>query len=57
MLTSQCFDASSDQQPIMKAILEECLPIINEEMKKLFLDKYFFPYSKGITLKLLKTDE
>lgn len=26
-------------------------------MKKLFLDKYFYPYGKGIGIKLFKPDE
>jgi len=30
---------------------------INEEMKKLFLDKYFYPYGKGIGVKLFRIEE
>jgi hypothetical protein len=29
---------------------------INEEMKKLFLDKYFYPLGKGISVKLFKPE-
>ena len=48
---------SREEEQLMKAILDECLPFINEEMKKLFLDKYFYPYGKGICVKLFRTEE
>jgi hypothetical protein len=38
-------------------MLEESLPYINEEMKKLFLDKYFYPYGKGIGIRLFRVEE
>lgn len=46
----------ADQQ-IMKGILNQSLLIINEEMKKLFLDKYFYPYGKGIGVRLFRAEE
>jgi hypothetical protein len=33
------------------------LTSINEELKNLFLDKYFFPYGKGYGIKLMKIEE
>jgi len=48
---------SRDHEMIMKSILCDELPFINEEMKKLFLDKYFYPLSKGIGLKLFKPED
>ncbi len=42
---------------MIKYIVEEVLPKINEEMKNLFLDKYFFPYGKGFGVKLFKEEE
>ena len=42
---------------MMKQILCVDLPWVNEEMKKLFLDKYFFPYEKGYGVKLYKLQE
>ena len=30
---------------------------LNEDMKNLFLDKYFFPYGKGYGVKLFREDE
>ena len=46
-----------EDEKMVKIILEECLPVINEEMKKLFLDKYFYPYGKGIGVRLFRTEE
>jgi hypothetical protein len=43
-----------EHEMIMKSILCDELPLINEEMKKLFLDKYFYPLGKGIGLRLFK---
>lgn len=51
------FIKTREDERVVKAILEESLPFINEEMKKLFLDKYFYPYGKGIGIKLFKTEE
>lgn len=42
---------------MIKYIVEEVLPKINEEMKNLFLDKYFFPYGKGFGVKLFKEED
>jgi hypothetical protein len=42
---------------MLKYVLEDELVKINEEMKCLFLDKYFFPYGKGYGVKLLKIEE
>lgn len=42
---------------MMQAVLRDELPSINEEMKKLFLDKYFYPLGKGIGIKLFRTEE
>jgi hypothetical protein len=41
----------------MRGILLEELSTINEEMKKLFLDKYFYPLGKGIGVKLFRPEE
>ena len=41
----------------MRTILSDSLIDINEEMKKLFLDKYFYPYGKGIGVKLFSIEE
>lgn len=35
----------------------EELVSINEEMKKLFLDKYFYPLGRGIGVKLFRPEE
>ena len=48
---------SREDEQLVKIILEECLPSINEEMKKLFLDKYFYPYGKGIGVRLFRAEE
>lgn len=42
---------------MFKYVLEDELLKINEEMKNLFLDKYFYPYGKGYSVKLLKLEE
>jgi hypothetical protein len=42
---------------MMQVVLRDELPSINEEMKKLFLDKYFYPLGKGIGIKLFRTEE
>lgn len=44
-------------EKIMKGILDDELTYINEEMKKLFLDKYFYPLGKGIAIKLFRPEE
>lgn len=41
---------------VMKSILRDELAWINEEMKKLFLDKYFYPLGKGIGIKLFRPE-
>jgi hypothetical protein len=46
-----------EHELVMKGVLCDELPMINEEMKKLFLDKYFYPLGKGIGLKLFKPEE
>ena len=46
-----------DHEMILKGILKDELPFVNEEMKKLFLDKYFYPLGKGIGIKLFKPEE
>lgn len=48
---------SRDEEKMVKIILEECLPNINEEMKKLFLDKYFYPYGKNIGVRIFRLEE
>ena len=47
--------ADKNDEKIMKEVLAESLPQVNQEMKKLFLDKYFYPYGKGIIVKLFRT--
>jgi hypothetical protein len=42
---------------IFKDIISHDLPWINEEMKKLFLDKYFYPYGKGYGVKLYRIED
>jgi len=41
----------------MRAVLVDELTFINEEMKKLFLDKYFYPLGRGIGVKLFRPEE
>lgn len=38
---------------MIKSVIENELPKINEEMKNLFLDKHYFPYGKGFAVRLL----
>ena len=42
---------------VMKTILKDELAWINQEMKKLFLDKYFYPLGKGIGIKLFRPQQ
>jgi len=42
---------------MIKYVLEEVVVKLNEDMKNLFLDKYFFPYGKGYGVKLFREDE
>ena len=42
---------------MIRYILEEVVIKLNEDMKNLFLDKYFFPYGKGYSVKLFREDE
>lgn len=46
-----------EDELIMKVILRDELAVINEEMKKLFLDKYFYPLGNGIGIKLFRLEE
>lgn len=48
---------TKSDEKIMQVVLRDELPSINEEMKKLFLDKYFYPLGKGIGIKLFRTEE
>lgn len=48
---------STEDEIIMRGILADELPLINEEMKKLFLDKYFYPLGRGIGVKLFRPEE
>lgn len=41
----------------MRAVLADELIEINEEMKKLFLDKYFYPLGRSIGVKLFRPEE
>jgi len=41
---------------MLKCVIYEELPKINEDMKNLFLDKYYCPYNKGFGVKLLKEE-
>lgn len=41
----------------MRGILIDELNCVNEEMKRLFLDKYFYPLGKGIGVKLFRPEE
>ena len=47
---------TKNDEIMMKAVLKDELSEINEEMKKLFLDKYFYPLGKGIGIKLFKPE-
>lgn len=40
----------------MRGVLADELISINEEMKKLFLDKYFYPLGRGIGVKLFRPE-
>lgn len=42
---------------MIKYVLEEVVISLNEDMKNLFLDKYFFPYGKGFGVKLFREEE
>jgi|JI9StandDraft_2_1071091.scaffolds.fasta_scaffold195096_1 hypothetical protein len=42
---------------MIKYVMEDVLVKINEEMKNLFLDKYYFPYGKGIGVKLFREED
>lgn len=44
-------------QEMIRYMLEEVVIKLNEDMKNLFLDKYFFPYGKGYSVKLFREDE
>ena len=48
---------NKDDEVIFRGILVDELTDINEEMKKLFLDKYFYPLGKGIGVKLFRIGE
>ena len=54
---SKKYISQKSEEQIMKGILQESLIEINEEMKKLFLDKYFYPYGKGIVVKLFRLED
>lgn len=45
-----------EERAMLKYILEDELLGLNEEMKNLFLDKYFYPFGKYF-VKLLKVEE
>lgn len=49
--------SSESDLKMMKYVWDEVLIKINEEMKNLFLDKYYFPYGQGFGVKLLKEEE
>jgi hypothetical protein len=42
---------------MIKYVLEDVVIKLNEDMKNLFLDKYYFPYGKGFGVKLFRDDE
>lgn len=42
---------------MLKYLLEDELIKLNQHMKNLFLDKYFFPYGKGYAIRLLKLQD
>lgn len=42
---------------MLRYVLEDQLIAINEHMKNLFLDKYFFPFGQGYAVKLLRVEE
>ena len=42
---------------MLQGVFGEELISINEEMKKLFLDKYFYPLGRGIGVKLFRPEE
>lgn len=48
---------SESDLKMMKYVLEDVLIKINEEMKNLFLDKYYFPYGRGLGVKLMKEED
>ena len=47
---------NKDDELILRAVFAEELITINEEMKKLFLDKYFYPLGRGIGVKLFRPE-
>lgn len=42
---------------MIKYVIEDELTKLNEEMKNLFLDKYYFPYGQGYVVKLLREED
>ena len=42
---------------MIKYVLDEVVFKLNEDMKSLFLDKFYFPYGKGLGVKLIRPDE
>ena len=49
--------SNKEQEELLRSILGDSLIVINEEMKKLFLDKYFYPYGKGIGIRLFRAED
>jgi hypothetical protein len=47
---------TEEERQIIRHIIVDELNYFNEEMKNLFLDKYYFPYGKGYGVTLLKED-
>lgn len=45
---------TKQDQMMMKTVLRDELPQINQQIKKIFLDKYFYPLGKGIGIKLFR---
>ena len=48
---------NKEDELILRGVFGEELIYINEEMKKLFLDKYFYPLGRGIGVKLFRPEE
>lgn len=45
---------NDNDKEMIKYVLEDVVVRLNEDMKNLFLDKYYFPYGKGYGVKLFR---
>ena len=54
IIKRETYIKNKDDESILRGVFSDELTFINEEMKKLFLDKYFYPLGKGIGVKLFR---